>query len=286
MITNTLSEFKDFLHAQLCYQLFITPIHLPIEKEYREFARQACDFFIANRTRVIHADIPRHHVIHQFEQPNNPNAKKVLITHGWLSRAAYMMRLVNALHKQGYEIYALDFPAHGEAKGIQLTWTDAVSILKHTMNDLGPFHAVIGHSFGGSMLLNTLNLASQFPEWQLNTNPERVVMLASPTRMRIPVGKMAKRFNLSGRGYSLLRELFYQNAITDLKNLDFRRFASHAKIPFLCIHGEKDDSIMPIESTLFCQHYPCASLELLPDADHISVLFDERVENRVCQFLV
>ncbi|WP_028389177.1 alpha/beta hydrolase [Legionella fairfieldensis] len=285
MLATTLTEYKDFLHAQLCYQLFITPLHLPVEKEYRDFARHACELLVKNRSTVINLKSPRHHVLHCFEQTKNPNAKKILVTHGWMSRAAYMIRLIRALHQQGFQVYALDFPAHGEAKGIQLTWMDAVSILKETINDFGPFYAVIGHSFGGSMLLNTLNLASQFQEWRLKKEPERVVLMSAPTRMRTPVRKLAKRLKLSGKGYLCLRELFRQHAITDLKNLDFRHYINHAKTPFLCIHGENDDSIRPVESSVFCQQYPHASLALLPDADHISVLIDERVENKVCQFL-
>lgn len=285
MLANSLTEFKDFIHAQLCYQLFITPIHLPIEKQYRDFAHKACEFFLEKRTEAIDCDTPRHHVIHHFASINHSQAKKVLIAHGWMSRAAYMVRLVHALNQQGFDVYALDFPAHGEAKGVQLPWTDAVLLLKQILNNFGPFYAVIGHSFGGSMILNTLNLASQFSEWRIDSEPERVVLIASPTRMRTPVGKLARRFKLSGKGLRQLREVFRQHAMTDLKRLDFRHYISHAKTPFLCIHGEEDESITPTESTIFCQQYPHAYLALLPGADHVSVLMDERVEKTVCQFL-
>lgn len=56
-----------------------------------------------------------------------------------MSRAAYMVRLIRLLHKEGYEVYAIDFPAHGEAKGIQLPWTDAIAIIKETINQFGIF---------------------------------------------------------------------------------------------------------------------------------------------------
>jgi pimeloyl-ACP methyl ester carboxylesterase len=203
-----------------------------------------------------------------------------------MSRAAYMARLIRALHNQGFQIYAIDFPAHGESKGVQLDWSDAVAILQQTINNFGPFYGVIGHSFGGSMLLNTLNLASKFPEWQLKHEPERVILIASPTRMRMPVSRLARRFKLSGKGYLYLRSLFRQNAVTDIKHLDLHHYVRHAKTPFLCIHGENDSSIAPNESTLFCELYPHASLVLLPDVDHVSVLIDPRVEEQVCQFLV
>lgn len=283
MLANTLAELRDLIHARFCYQLFITPLHLPLEKEYRDFARRACENFQKYRTDVIDNTLPRHHVLHYFAAPNKTAAPKVLIAHGWMSRAAYMIRLIRALGAQGFDVYAIDFPAHGEAKGVQLTWTDAVSVLNHVLNNFGPFYAVIGHSFGGSMLLNTLNLSSQLPDWHIKAEPERVVLMASPTRMRTPVNKLARRFRLSARGYVFLRDLFKQNAMMDIRNLDVRYYTS--QIPFLCIHGQQDDSITPEESTVFCKRYPHASLELIPGADHVSVLIDERVENKVCRFL-
>ncbi|CEK09575.1 alpha/beta hydrolase [Legionella hackeliae] len=285
MLSNKLTEYRDLIHAQLCYQVFITPLHLPIEKEYRDFARRACEFFLENRTDLIHCETPRHHVIHRFKSTKNSQSKKILITHGWMSRAAYMVRLINSLSEQGYDVYALDFPAHGEAKGMQLTWMDAVLLLKQILNKLGPFYGVIGHSFGGSMLLNTLNLASQFPEWQLDHTPERAVLIASPTRMRIPVSRLARRLKLNRRAFLFLREMFQQNAAIDLKNLDFHHFIERSTTPFLCIHGEKDVSITPTESIVFCEQYDHSYLALLPDADHVSVLMDERVEKTVSQFL-
>ena len=285
MNANPLTDLKDFLHAQLCYQLFITPIHLPVPKPYRDFARRACEYIESERSEWVHCESPRHHVVHHFTQRDNPHAKKILITHGWISRAAYMARLIRALHKQGFDVYALDFPAHGDAKGMQLPWTDAVAVLQHTINHLGPFYAVIGHSFGGSMLLNTLTLASQFPEWKLDAEPEHVVLLASPTRMRTPVHLLARQLKLTARSYLFLRQLFREQAVIDLKRLHFRHYIAQAKTPFLCIHGKDDRAITPKESIIFCQHYPHASLELLPGMDHLSILIDERVEHRVCKFL-
>jgi alpha-beta hydrolase superfamily lysophospholipase len=286
MLTNLLTGMRDFLHAQLCYQLFITPLPIPLEKEYRDFAERACEYVEKNRSNIINFDSPRHYVIHHFAQANNPQAKKVLITHGWMSRAAYMVRTIRFLHQQGYEVYALDFPAHGEARGLQLTWVDSVKILRETLNNLGPFYAVIGHSFGGSMLLNTLNLASQLPEWQLNTMPERAVLIASPTNMRAPISKWARRFKLSAQGFLVLRDVIRQRSDTNLKCLNFRHFTKGGQTPILCIHGQDDHTIDPKESINFCRNYPYASLALIPGVDHVGVLIDKRVENIVCNFLL
>jgi alpha-beta hydrolase superfamily lysophospholipase len=289
MMTDSITYLRDLLHAQLCYQFFITPIHLPIEKKYRDFAKMACEFMEEKRSEVIHQDTPRHHVLHRFipiHHAEDTKAKKVLITHGWISRAAYMVKLIKALHQQGYDVYALDFPAHGESKGLKLPWPDAVTILKEIINQHGPFYGVIGHSFGGSMLLNALNLAGQLPEWQLNYKPERAVLIASPTHMRSPVNSIARRFKLSVNGYLQLRQLIRQQAEIDLNLIRLSHFVSQTPdTPFLCIHGEQDSTIDPKESIIFCKEYKNANLSLLSEADHVSVLMDDRVEKLVCNFL-
>lgn len=286
MMNNSLTYIRDLIHAQFCYQMFITPIHLPLEKKYRDFANMACEFMEGKQTEVIQQETPRHYVIHRFTPANTLNTKKILITHGWISRAAYMVRLIKILHKEGYDVYALDFPAHGESKGLQLPWPDAVAIIRDVLNQHGPFYGVIGHSFGGSMLLNAINLAGQLPQYQLNNKPERAILMASPTRMRSPVNSIAKRFRLTGNGYLALRELIRQQAAIDPKLIHLNHFiAQKPEIPFLCIHGEMDTTIDPRESIVFCNAYKNAQLSLLPEADHVSVLMDERVERLVYDFL-
>lgn len=286
MISNSLNYFKDLLHVQLCYQMFITPIPFPLEKEYREFAKLACELIEAKRSEVIHEESPRHHVLHHFIPRKKSQDKKILITHGWMSRSAYMMGMIHELYEQGYEVYALDFPAHGEAKGIQLPWIDAIAILKQTINQYGPFYGVIGHSFGGSMLLNTLNIAGQLPEWKLTYKPERAVLIASPTKMRAQVNHIAKKLRLSGPGYLKFRHLLEEQAKLNLDLIGINHFISQApNIPFLCIHGELDQTVSPKESQMFCTQYENANLHLLPDADHVSVLMDERVKHLICDFL-
>lgn len=284
MLANTVAELRDQLHALFCYQLFITPLPLRVEKEYRLIARQAIEFLTTQRTSLITRASPRHHVIHHFAQPN-ADAKKILITHGWMSRAAYMAKMINTLYQQGYEIYALDFPAHGEATGWQLPWIDAVAVIRETINNFGPFHAVMGHSFGGSMLLSTMNLSTQLPEWELASKPEKIVLLASPIRMRRPITRLASRFRMSRTGLRRLQHVICEHSQTHLNRLSYGNFIRQHDTPVLCVHGQKDVSVDPQESILFCRSYPHASLALLPEINHTDILFNEEVAQKVSDFL-
>lgn len=284
MIAKKCWAFRDFVHALFCYQFLITPIPVPIEKEYQFFAERACNFLSKRRTKVIKEYVPRPYVLHHFAQPENPDAKKILITHGWMSRAAYMVRLISALHEDGYEVYALDFPAHGDAKGWRLPWIDSAHIIRNVLNHYGPFYGVAGHSYGGGMLLITLTLASQFPQWQIHSMPEKMSLLASPTSPRAPIKKLAKRFKLNSSGLIHLKNVISEHTKPELHRINYRRLMHLSKIPVLCIHGQEDKTVDPLESIRFCQQNPHSDLILLPDIDHVGVLIDERVERRVSQF--
>lgn len=285
-MNSSLTNLMDVLQAQFCYQLFITPFHVPLVFEYRELANRGKEYIEEQRTSVIHHDSPRHYVLHCFKPNNVSNGKKVLVTHGWLSRAAYMVRFIRALQLQGFEVYAIDFPAHGEAKGAQLPWTDAIRILRDVLNEHGPFYGAVGHSFGGSMMLSTINLSQQLPELSLDHTPDRLILISSPTRMRTPMFRLAKTLKLTPSGYRHFRQLLIEQADIDPRRLRLRNFLEQQHdIPILCIHGAQDDTIPPQESKLFCQKYPYGELAILPDADHINVLIDERVEQLVCEFM-
>ncbi|KTC66575.1 putative hydrolase (plasmid) [Legionella adelaidensis] len=284
-MVNSLVQFKDYLHAKLCYQIFITPLHFMVEKKYKDFAQRACEYFNEQRTESFHYHEPKHYILHRFAPKNNDTGRKILLAHGWMSRAAYMSKLIDSLVNQGFEVYAIDFPAHGEAKGRQLVWTDAVLILKKILCELGPFYAAIGHSFGGSMLLNALNLSRQFAHWHIQEEPEKIVLLAAPTRMRTPVKRLAKQLKLSPKAYLQLHQVFKEQTLIDINRLNFQNFTEKARIPFLCIHGKDDQAIDPKESIIFCENYSYASLVLLAGINHINILIDERVDQTVSAFL-
>lgn len=284
MLTSKLKDLRDFFHAQFCYHLFVTPVGAPIEKQYRKIAMLACEYLQNERTEVLEYLKPRPHVIHRFSQAN-PNAKKILILHGWMSRAAYMARLIRALHQKGYDIYALDFPAHGDAKGMQLPWTDAAKLVKEIINTKGPFYGIIGHSFGGSMVLSTLNIANRYNDWEIKHMPEKVILLASPTRLRTPLLPMARQFKLSKKGYLNLRKIFLKKTVIDLREIGFHHYVKGGNIPVLCVHGEDDIVIPPVDSLAFCQQYPHGMLSIMPGVDHVNILFDERVADKITVFL-
>lgn len=284
MIINKFNNITDWFYSWLGYQFFITPFRTRPPSDYHQFMHLAQDWFYNNRTDCIERSLPRHYVIHYFSPQTAPNGHKILITHGWMSCATWMAKFINDFTIEGYEVYALDFPAHGEAKGVQIIWEDAVAVIRDTINEYGPFYAAVGHSFGGSMLINAVNLSGQLENFKLSTIPEQIVTMGSPTRMRIPVYLLAKRLQLSANAYKELRRTILTKGQVDPMRLQLKHLMTqNIKVRWICIHGEDDDVIHPYESQVFCEQVPNSQLILLPKMDHLSLLMDDRITENILQ---
>ncbi|MCH9691164.1 MAG: alpha/beta hydrolase [Gammaproteobacteria bacterium] len=100
--------------------------------------------------------------------------KRVLIMHGWESRATQMYTLAQPLLEQGYEVIAIDAPRHGLSKGKRANPVQFASSVVAACRELGPFHAAIGHSMGCAGLAMAREKGASIT---------RLVLLASPANM-------------------------------------------------------------------------------------------------------
>ncbi len=73
---------------------------------------------------------------------------RVLLVHGWDGRGTQMGRIAGAIADAGFEAICVDLPAHGESPGVATHVPEAKDYLLKVGEELGPFQAVIAHSFG------------------------------------------------------------------------------------------------------------------------------------------
>lgn len=99
---------------------------------------------------------------------------KILLSHGWRSKAADFRRMIEALVAEGYIIEGIDMVAHGKSEGKHTALPEFRDILKEHYIQHGPYEAIIGHSLGG---LAAGMVASELaPEYQ----PKQLILLAFP----------------------------------------------------------------------------------------------------------
>lgn len=99
------------------------------------------------------------HKISTYTWPSsNPEAKTILLLHGWESSSARWRKYVKALHEAGFTVQAIDAPASGHSQGKRLN----VILFSHVVRDFiakkGVPHVMVGHSLGGAAAVMSTTL--------------------------------------------------------------------------------------------------------------------------------
>ena len=103
--------------------------------------------------------------------------RSILLAHGWNSRASHFKNYIQRLTGLGYRVVGFDAIGHGNSSG---NWTSVIgyqATLAAVDNRYGPFHAVMGHSFGGFCIPHALANKSQ------PLRSARAVLIAAPDNM-------------------------------------------------------------------------------------------------------
>lgn len=106
-----------------------------------------------------------------------PAKGRMLLVHGWTAEAMVMGLFVKPLRDAGFDVVALDLPAHGQSGGRLLNMPIGARAVLAVADALGPFAGIVTHSFGGAVA--ALALEGGAPVFR-KTETERLVLIASP----------------------------------------------------------------------------------------------------------
>ncbi len=123
--------------AESAFELFCTP--------YNKSKKQATAIFNDAEPLQFKLD---NHIIKGFRW-NHPQAKKVLIAHGFSSCTYNFDKYISAFIKKGYEVLAFDAPAHGQSSGKTVNAVQYADVIRKISELYGPVDYYMGHSFGG-----------------------------------------------------------------------------------------------------------------------------------------
>lgn len=160
---------------------------------------------------------------------------RILALHGWEGRAAQFRGLGERLAARGYQLIALDAPAHGRSPGEEanpLVFADAAV---EAASELGPLHAVVGHSMGGAAVL----LAQA-----RGLRAGRSVTIAAPAALPDVLRRLARAFGLPLRASRAFIAQMERHAGEPAAALDVERLAAQLRGPLLLVH-DRDDAVVP-----------------------------------------
>lgn len=212
----------------------------------------------------------------------------VVLLHGW----GASLQSFAGLSKQlaGYRLIALDFPGFGASVKPADSWTvdDYARLVRNFLAKLkvDKVYCLIGHSFGGRVILKAVG--------QAYLQPERVVLLGSagvkPTassrqlafQAAAKAGKQVTKLpGLKRLQTSLRRRLYEKSGSTDYLEAgamrqiflnvigeDLQAEATKIKQPSLLIWGEDDDATPVSDGKLLQQAIAGSRLEVINSAGH------------------
>jgi pimeloyl-ACP methyl ester carboxylesterase len=170
-----------------------------------------------------------------------PTRGSVLLVHGWTGRAAFMQSFIPSLLKEGFDVVAIDLPGHGLSSGKRLNMPLAMEALAAARRAHGPFHGVVGHSFGGAVAVTAA--AGVVPAYRA-LDVKRIVTVAAPDRMSTYFNAFGGMVGLSRAAQNAMNERVRVVASTTLERFDNRARLLDMPVPTLVIH-DRDDREIP-----------------------------------------
>jgi pimeloyl-ACP methyl ester carboxylesterase len=200
----------------------------------------------------------------------------VLLVHGWEGRAAQLAPLVPPLVAAGFRAVAFDLPAHGASTGRTVTVLEMARAVTAVAEAVGPIHALIGHSLGGTA--SAIALAG-------GLRVERAVLLAPAAEPSHFARALARIAGLSEARTAGMLERIAARLGGALDEVDVTRVVRELRVPALVLHDPDDREVPWQHGRSIAAAWRGAQLEAVTGVGHRRILRDARVIDLVTAFV-
>jgi pimeloyl-ACP methyl ester carboxylesterase len=198
-----------------------------------------------------------------------------LLVHGWQGGASQLALLAETVRAAGFRVALFDMPAHGEAPGQLTSAVEFVELIVGVTRALGPVHALIGHSVGGTASL--VAAARGLPV-------AGVVAFSPPPSFDFAVRNYARAFGLAPSAKELLARRLEQRTGSRREDFDLARL--QPAVPTLLVHDLLDRVVPYRHSRRLRDAWPDTQLVQTCGLGHNRVLDAEGVAQDIAAFLL
>ncbi|MEO5789619.1 alpha/beta hydrolase [Gelidibacter sp.] len=169
----------------------------------------------------------------------------ILLTHGWESNSARWKKLIIDLKKKGFNVVALDAPAHGRSGGNIFNALLYAEFINVVANRFSP-DIIIGHSVGG--------MASVYFQHKYQFAPlKKLVLLGSPSEFKDVMKRYTDMLGYNQRIVSELQHTIVERFGSPAETFSTAKFLETIASEGLIIHDE-DDRIIPYKDALLIKN--------------------------------
>ncbi|WP_323027535.1 alpha/beta hydrolase [Gelidibacter japonicus] len=169
----------------------------------------------------------------------------ILLTHGWESNAARWKNLILDLKKRGFNVIALDAPAHGKSGGRAFDAMLYAEFINVVAQRFSP-DVIIGHSVGG--------MASAYFQHKYQFDKlKKIVLLGAPSEFQDVMKRYTDMLGYNHRIVSELEQTIIKRFGSPSDALSTARFLATTESEGLIIH-DQDDHIIPYNDALLIKN--------------------------------
>ena len=219
---NLLALVAPRYAARKGFYLFCTPVAPPVKPHHKQF------FETSEMTRVTYDGTS----LRLYRWGQGP--KTILLIHGWQSHSFRWKNYIEALSPGEYTVYAFDAPAHGLSGGKYINIPVYSRAIEAVIEQIGPVHAIVSHSFGS---FSSLYALAHRPELPI----EKLVITGTPGEGMDFINFYRQLLGLNDRTMQLIRYYFVKELGQEPEYFSAMRFAEKVQLPGLIIHDEQDE---------------------------------------------
>lgn len=252
--------------AKFAAKLFITPVKYPMPKREQEMFNNSVkkDLWIEDISKTINT--------YHYGTSNT----KVLLVHGWSGRGTQMVKIANAMIKEGFSVVSFDAPAHGISRGRTTMMNEFVSSIHEIDKQFGPFDFAIGHSLGGISLLNSINQGFTV---------KKLITIGAGNSITEIGNLFIGHLKLKKKVSEIMKSKFDALFKEDIEIYSSYMAAKGVKIPVLLLHDEDDEEI-PVKAVHeICKELSNGTTHITQGLGHRKILGDSKVIAKIVEFL-
>jgi pimeloyl-ACP methyl ester carboxylesterase len=202
--------------------------------------------------------------------------KQILIVHGWESRATQMYGIVEGLVKQGYSVIAVDMPGHGHSPGKTSNAYLFSQTVKLAQQELGHFHAIIGHSMGAGAAAIAVGKG---------VTTDKLVLISGPSSIENVLRRFSGFVGLNTNATNKFIDFIGLYVGVPAIEMDATKLLQASDIPTLLIHDTHDFEVPVSESTRLAPVFNQAELFITKGLGHRNILKSDEVFTKISCFV-
>ena len=261
---NIAQKFLPSLAYKMALELFYTPFSFPTTEEEFDYKRDL----------PIYRELVDEKRITIYLGGAPPF--KVLLVHGWSGRASQFLHIGEGLKKAGIPYISFTAPAHGTSNDKRTHMLEFATCIEQISRLYGPFDCIVGHSLGGTALMNSLNLGVEV---------EKVVLIGSHATTTGSIKDFVKKFSLNSKVEEYLFKHLEVNYHKDYEKYGVVRLAKEFDGSALIIHDEEDKECNISNAENISAAFKNAELFKTSGFGHTRILANKDVVNKIVEFV-